>query len=60
MEVEDSHGTNSAAELTSLTYLANYLVEVREVEWEIYFHNSLVEVKEDQIIEATILDMISP
>ena len=40
--------------------LDNYLEEAKEVEWEIYSHNSLVEDKEVQTIEETISDMILP
>ena len=58
LEVGDSHGINLAMELTSLTYLVNYLEEGREVEWEIYSHNSSEVVREDLTIEVMISDMI--
>jgi hypothetical protein len=57
-EVGDSHGTNSAMGEMFPISLGNYLEEAKEVEWEIYSHNSLVEDLEVQTIEGTISDMI--
>ena len=58
LEVEDSHGTNSAMGEMFPISLDNYSEEDKEVEWERYSHNSLVEDKEVQTIEETISDMI--
>jgi hypothetical protein len=60
LEVEDSHGTNSAMGETFPISLDNYSEEDKEVEWEICSHNSLVEDKEVQTIGETISDMILP
>ena len=58
LEAEGSHGINSVMGEIFLISLDNYLEEDREEEWEISFHNSLAEGREDLITEGTILDMI--
>ena len=58
--VVDFHGTNSVMVLIFQIYLANFLVAVREVEWEIFSHNSLVVAKEALTTEVMIFDMMLP
>ena len=52
LEVEDSHGTNLVMEEMSLIYLVNFSEAAKEevVAWVMFFHNFLVEVKEDLTI----------